>query len=207
MRLAALLHDAAKPATRGMLPDGRVTFIGHDRVGAELARDVLTRLRSSERLRDYVAALTRHHLALGFLVHERPISRRAAWRYLRATAPYAADVTILTVADRLATRGKNAEPAIGAHVALARDMLALAFAEREAGPRPPLVRGDELARELGLAPGPEARRAARPARGGPLRGRDRHPRAGARPRAPAHALVAASRTNASHSAAASQSVP
>ncbi len=155
MRLAALLHDAAKPATRGMLPDGRVTFIGHDREGAELARDVLARLRSSERLRDYVAALTRHHLALGFLVHERPISRRAAWRYLRATAPYAADVTILTVADRLATRGKNAEPAIGAHVALARDMLALAFAEREAGPRPPLVRGDELARELGLAPGPK----------------------------------------------------
>jgi poly(A) polymerase len=154
MRLAALLHDAAKPQTRGELPDGRVTFIGHDREGARLARDVLARLRSSERLRDYVGALTRHHLALGFLVHERPLSRRAAWRYLRATAPYSADVTILTVADRLATRGKNAEPAIAAHLELAREMLGLAFAERETGPQAPLVRGDELAEELGIRPGP-----------------------------------------------------
>jgi poly(A) polymerase len=155
MRFAALLHDAAKPQTRGERPDGRVTFIGHDAVGADQARAVLKRLRSSEKLRDYVAALTRHHLDLGFLVHQRPLDRRTAWRYLRATAPYAADVTILTVADRIATRGKNAEPAIAAHLELAREMLALAFAEREAGPQRPLIPGDELARELGIAPGPE----------------------------------------------------
>jgi poly(A) polymerase len=154
MRFAALLHDAAKPQTRGVRPDGRVTFIGHDAVGADQARAVLKRLRSSERLRDYVAGLTRHHLDLGFLVHERPLDRRTAWRYLRATAPYSADVTVLTVADRIATRGKNAEPAIAAHLALAREMLALAFAEREAGPQRPLVPGDELARELGITPGP-----------------------------------------------------
>ena len=107
MRFAALLHDAAKPLTRGMRPDGRVTFVGHDAEGAELARDVLRRLRASARLADYVAALTRHHLRLGFLVHERPLSRRAVWRYLAATDPYAADVTVFTVADRLATRGQQ----------------------------------------------------------------------------------------------------
>ena len=154
MRFAALLHDAAKPQTRGHRPGGRVTFIGHDAEGAVLARSVLRRLRASERLADYVAELTRHHLRLGFLVHERPLSRRAVWRYLRATEPYAADVTIFTVADRLATRGRNAEPAIAAHLELAREMLGHAFAERAAGPRAPLIRGDELARELGLRPGP-----------------------------------------------------
>ena len=47
MRWAALLHDAAKPQTRGVLPGGRVTFMGHDVEGAELARDVLGRLRAS----------------------------------------------------------------------------------------------------------------------------------------------------------------
>ena len=74
MRFAALLHDVAKPQTRGVLPDGRVTFIGHDAAGRRLAARVLRRLRASERLRDYVAALTRHHLRLGFLVHERPLT-------------------------------------------------------------------------------------------------------------------------------------
>jgi poly(A) polymerase len=150
MRFAALLHDAAKPLTQGRRPDGRVTFIGHDAEGARLARDVLRRLRASVRLADYVAALTRHHLRLGFLVHERPLSRRAVWRYLSATDPYAADVTVFTVADRLATRGKNAEPAIAAHLEVARDMLGPALARRHEEPPEPLVRGDELARELGV---------------------------------------------------------
>jgi poly(A) polymerase len=154
MRFAALLHDAAKPQTRGVREDGFVTFLGHDSAGAELARDVLRRLRASQRMIEYVAALTRHHLRLGFLVREQPLDRRAVWRYLRATAPYAADVTILTVADRFATRGRNAEAAIASHLELASEMLGYAFAERAAGPREPLVRGDDLARELGIEPGP-----------------------------------------------------
>jgi poly(A) polymerase len=154
MRFAALLHDAAKPATRDYRPDGRVTFIGHDSEGAELARDVMRRLRASQRVADYVAALTLHHLRLGFLVHERPLSRRGIWRYLVATDPNAADVTIFTVADRLATRGRNAEPAIAAHLELARDVLGPAFARRSERPPLPLVRGDELAAALGIEPGP-----------------------------------------------------
>jgi poly(A) polymerase len=155
LRFAALLHDAAKPQTRGERPGGGVTFIGHDSEGATLAHDVLRRLRTSERLAAYVAALTRHHLELGFLVHRRPLSRRAIWRYLTGTAPYPADVTLLTVADRLATRGRKAEPAIAAHLEVARVMLAHAFALREAGAQPPLIPGDELAAELGMRPGPQ----------------------------------------------------
>jgi poly(A) polymerase len=154
MRWAALLHDAAKPQTRGERPDGRVTFVGHDTEGAVLARTVLRRLRASQRLGDHVAALVAHHLDLGFLVHERPLSRRAVWRYLRATAPVSADVTVFTVADRLATRGRNADAAIAAHLDLAREMLGHALAEREQGRPEPLVRGDELVREAGIPPGP-----------------------------------------------------
>jgi putative nucleotidyltransferase with HDIG domain len=155
MRWAALLHDVAKPQTRTELPGGRVGFPGHDELGAEMARAILRRLRASERFVEYVGALIRHHLRLGFLAHERPLTRRSVWRYLRATAPHAADVTLLTVADRLATRGRNADPAIAAHLEVARTVLDAALAERAAPPAPPLLRGDELARELGLEPGPQ----------------------------------------------------
>ncbi len=150
LRWAALLHDIAKPQTRSERPDGRVSFIGHDDVGADVARGILRRLRASEKVADYVAALTRDHLHLGFLVHERPLGLRAIHRYLKRTAPYPVDVTVLTVADRLATRGRNAEPAIAAHLEVARTVLEAALAE----PPRPLVRGDELMRELGVAPGP-----------------------------------------------------
>jgi len=152
LRFGALLHDVAKPVTRRVTPEGRVTFIGHDSKGAEIATAVLTRLRASERLREHVAALTRHHLRLGFLVHEAPLGRRAIYRYLRACEPVGVDVTLLSVADRLATRGRGSEEAIRRHLELARVLLGEALAWRRARPRPPL-RGDELAREVGLRPG------------------------------------------------------
>jgi poly(A) polymerase len=158
LRWGALLHDAAKPATRAVIPlSGRVTFIGHDGLGADLAREVLGRLRTSERLRAHVAALVRHHLRLGFMVHEpQPLARESVFGYLRATEPVEVDVTLLSVADRLATRGKRAERAIEVHMHLARAMLADALQWRaQGGPAAPLWRGDELARELGIELGPQ----------------------------------------------------
>jgi poly(A) polymerase len=156
LRWGALLHDAAKPLTREVRPaDGRVTFIGHDARGAELARAVLARLRASERLRAHVAALVRHHLRLGFLVHEpQPLSQRSVFGYLRACSPVEVDVTLLSIADRLATRGDRAQESIDAHLRVASGLLADALRWRAEGAPAPLLRGDELAGELGIATGP-----------------------------------------------------
>jgi putative nucleotidyltransferase with HDIG domain len=157
LRFGALLHDIGKPATRGER-DGYVTFIGHDGEGAEIVGGICRRLRASGRLTGHLQALTRHHLRLGFMVHEAPLAPRRVYEYLRATEPVAADVTLLTVADRLSARGSGpfaTEEAIEAHLDLARGMLAAALDWRRDGPPEPLLRGDELAAELGIAPGPE----------------------------------------------------
>ncbi|HEV2975350.1 MAG TPA: HD domain-containing protein [Solirubrobacteraceae bacterium] len=156
LRWGALLHDAAKPLTRAVRPfDRRVTFLGHDERGATLAREVLARLRTSERLRAHVASLVRHHLRLGFLVHEpQPLPRRVVFGYLRVTEPVEVDVTLLSVADRIATRGDRAERAIAAHLDVARAMLGDALRWRAEGPAKPLLSGDELGAQLGIAPGP-----------------------------------------------------
>ena len=154
LRFGALLHDIAKPQTRDVTDEGRVTFMGHDRAGAVLGSSILRRLRASEKLCGHVAALTLHHLRLGFLVHHVPLSRRDVYDYLLSCSPVGVDVTLLSVADRLATRGDNAECAIAKHVALARTMLTDALAWEANPPRPP-VRGDELVRALGIDPGPQ----------------------------------------------------
>ena len=154
LRFAALLHDAAKPQTRGVLPGGRVTFIGHDSAGADLARVVLRRLRASERLQSHVAGLTRHHLRLGFLVHQQPLPHRTVYAYLTETAPVEIDVTVLSVADRLATRGRKSDVAIKRHLDLADEMFGEALRRQDLLAEGPLVRGDDLARELGIDPGP-----------------------------------------------------
>ncbi len=154
LRFGALFHDIAKPQTREQSAEGRITFIGHDRTGAEMARAALARLRASERVCEYVAALARHHLRLGFLVHEAPLDRRTIYRYLRVCEPVGVDVTLLSVADRLATRGRGYEQAIARHLELAQQLLGEALAWRADRPRPP-VRGHQLTRALGLRGGPE----------------------------------------------------
>jgi poly(A) polymerase len=155
LRFGALFHDVAKPRTRGVREDGRVTFVGHDAAGQEIVRDAFRRLRASERLRSHVGALTRHHLALGFLVHERPLDRGAIYGYLSRCDPVEVDVTVLSCADRLATRGRNAERAIAAHLEVARELIGPALRWHAEGPPRPPLRGDELAAALGIEPGPE----------------------------------------------------
>lgn len=157
LRFGALLHDIGKPATRTE-KDGYVTFIGHDRDGVEIVDGMCRRLRASRGLTRHLQDLTLHHLRLGFLVHEAPLAPRRVHEYLRATEPVGVDVTLLTIADRLSARGSGplaSETAIEAHLSLARQMLAAALDWRREGPPRPLVRGDELAAELGLPEGPE----------------------------------------------------
>ena len=183
LRWGALLHDAAKPLTRGVrAADGRVTFIGHDARGAELAREVLGRLRASERLRAHVAALVRHHLRLGFLVHEpQPLARRTRVR-LPARVRAGRGRRDAAVGRRPAGDARRARArrrsrricALARRDARRRAALARSRARRAAAAR---RRAGARARDRA---GPRAGRAARGARGGAVRGRDRHARAGAR---------------------------
>ncbi len=158
LRFGALLHDVGKPATRTEHAEGFVSFVGHDRVGAEIVAEACARLKTSRALSRHIQGLTLHHLHLGFMTHERPLTRRRLYEYLRTCEPVAADVTLLTIADRLAARGEGptaSEEMIAAHLELAREVLPDALAwHRDGPPRPPIA-GDELAEAIGIEPGPE----------------------------------------------------
>jgi poly(A) polymerase len=157
LRFGAVVHDMGKPATRGRHGD-YITFIGHDREGAVIVGELCERLKTSRRLARHLQGLTLHHLRLGFLIRERPLPGRRVYEYLRDTEPVSADVTLLSVADRLAARGQGpiAGPEmVQAHLELAREMLAAALDWRRAGPPRSPIPGDELAAELEIAPGPE----------------------------------------------------
>ena len=157
LRLGALFHDCAKPETRTER-DGMVGFRGHDELGAEKVGDVFGRLRASRRLSRHVADLTRHHLILGFMAASGPPSPEAVYDYLRRTSPVSVDVTLLTVADRLAARGSGpvaSAEMVGAHLELASKMVAEGLEWHATGPPALPIPGDELAREVGIEPGPE----------------------------------------------------
>lgn len=157
LRLGALFHDIAKPATRSE-QGGFVGFRGHDREGVAVIGGICARLRASRRLTSHLQALALHHLRLGFLIPEAPLPLRRVHEYLRATEPVAVDVTLLTVADRLSARGAGplASPEmVQAHLDLAREMIAAGLDWRRDGPPAPLLNGHDLARELAIEPGPK----------------------------------------------------
>jgi poly(A) polymerase len=70
LRLAAALHDVAKPVTRGEIED-RVLFVSHDSLGAPLVRRVCRRLGLSASLTDPATTLTALHLKIGFMASHR----------------------------------------------------------------------------------------------------------------------------------------
>lgn len=154
IRFASILHDIGKPATRTVQEWG-VGFRGHDSVGAEQIRELCARFRTSRRFSDFLSHLTRDHLVLGFMVRDRPLPPRRIWDYLDRTAPESVETTLLTIADRLSAQGGGVPPeAITGHVELAGEMLADAIALDRDGAPEPLLRGDEIAAEAGINPGP-----------------------------------------------------
>ncbi len=154
LRITALLHDMAKAATRGVLPGGRVTFIGHDVQGAEMADAWCRGLRTSTRLRQFVVGGVRHHLALGFMVHRQPLTLAQLDRYLRRVDPDPIEAIVLSVADRQATDGLRTTPIqITRHLALAREMMAAHSRIGAMEPIRPPIDGAGLAVLLDRPPG------------------------------------------------------
>ncbi|MCP2015790.1 poly(A) polymerase [Deinococcus sp. HSC-46F16] len=155
LRWATLLHDVGKPRTRGTNPrSGRTTFYGHDRVGAELARAMLTRLRLPSATVDRAGALVRAHMA------QLPSNEREARRFVHRRRPLLPDLLRLMLADREASRGPDSHPAIRHAYARAFERVLAALEEQPQAPRP-LLTGEDVMGLLGLSPGPAVGQALR----------------------------------------------
>lgn len=131
LRLAALLHDVAKPVTRGEF-EGRVIFVAHDSLGARLVRRIGLRLDLSAAETDLAATLTALHLKIGFMKHPRtdyPPDRLA-----RAAGPFGEELAVLSWADRLAAQGPRLKPEhLERHEELCGEFVQ---ASRDLGPHP-----------------------------------------------------------------------
>lgn len=152
LRLAALLHDVGKPATRFVDESGRTRFFGHAELGAKMAAEWLRSMRFPGDVIREVEFLVHHHMRLG---DTSKWSAAAARRLVRDMGPSLERFLQLVEADG---RGMKADARKLDLVSIREliDSVKLPAAGRQF--ESPLD-GREIQRLLGLSPGPAVGRA------------------------------------------------
>jgi poly(A) polymerase len=150
LRLAALLHDIGKPATRRITPDG-VAFHHHEVVGARMARERLQALRYPSNTIDDVCALIELHLR--FHGYGEGWTDSAVRRYVRDAGALLDRLNSLTRADVTTRNEKRAKRFERLQDELEERIAALAEREELDKLRPPLD-GRQVMERLGIPPGP-----------------------------------------------------
>lgn len=155
LRLAALLHDIAKPQTKTVEESGKTRFLGHAGEGAVAVIDILERLRFSAREVKLVEIMVKSHLRPTQMSHEGLPTNRAIYRYFRDTGEAGIAILFLSLADHLATRGENFDPAHWReHVEIIAYVLSRHAEEKKLTLPPKLIDGHDLIKLFGLSPGP-----------------------------------------------------
>lgn len=162
LKLAALLHDVAKPETRQVV-NGRVRFFGHELAGAVRAREIGARLRLPGTVCAALERLVRHHLRPMHLGEAGVVTARARYRLYRDLGAETRDLLLLALVDAAAVRGQS-PVTLWPRATLIRDLLAGWAVQQRAAAEPPLVRGEDVMARYGLSPGPEVGRLLRHAR-------------------------------------------
>ena len=154
-KLAALLHDIAKPQTRMVNEFGKIRFYGHPQEGAPVAAAILERLRFSTREIKFVETVVRYHLRPVQMTEDGAApTRRAVYRYFRDLGEAAIATLYFSLADHLATRGPNLEKDNWDwHVGVVAGLIAEHEKEPATAASPALLDGHDLQREFGLKPG------------------------------------------------------
>jgi poly(A) polymerase len=138
---AVLLHDIAKPVTVSREPaTGRIHFYGHERVGAEMAAEIMSRLRFPRKQIDEVVKVVRCHMQF----KDVPEMRKSTLRRLLLRPTFPLELQL----HRLDCLGSHGQLNI-------YDFLVQEAAELQKVPKilPPLLKGEDLI-ALGLKPGP-----------------------------------------------------
>lgn len=159
LRLAALLHDIGKPATRRIEAGGVVTFHHHDVVGAKLATKRLKALRFDNDTISSVSRLIELHLRF-FGYTEGAWTDSAVRRYVRDAGEQLEWLHILTRADVTTRNRRKSDRLSFAYDDLEERIAAIAEAEGIAAVRPDLD-GEAIMAILGIKPGREVGEAYR----------------------------------------------
>ncbi len=105
LKLAGFLHDIGKFSTWTIEENGRHRFIGHDELGANIAKGILKKQKYSKKQIEYITFIIRHHIYPSSVVSAPNINDKIYMRYVRKAGENSIDLITVAKADRLSARG------------------------------------------------------------------------------------------------------
>ncbi len=148
VRMAALLHDIAKPRVKQGEGDD-ATFYNHEVVGAKMTARLLERLKFPKKDIEKIAKLVRYHL---FYYNVDEVTESSVRRLVRQVGPENMEELLqVRMADRIGSGVPKAEPYKLRHLKyviekVSRDPISVRMLK---------VNGEDVMRQLGIKPGPK----------------------------------------------------
>jgi poly(A) polymerase len=153
LKLAALLHDIAKPQAKAFDENGRMRFLGHPENGATIVESILQRLRFSTKEVKVVSLMVKYHLRPTQMSQDNLPTGRAIYRYFRDVGDVGVDTLYLSLADHLATRGPDLLiPQWAFHTRIVAYVLNEHFKQKKAASPVKLIDGNDLVNVFGMKP-------------------------------------------------------
>ena len=152
LRMAALMHDVGKPATKDVGRDGRVSFHHHEIVGARLTKQRMKALRyPKDTIADVVELVALHLRFYGYGRGEWTDS--AVRRYVTDAGPLLPRLHKLTRSD-VTTRNRRKAAQLAADYDALEERIARIAAEEDLARVRPDLDGNAIMELLGVPPGP-----------------------------------------------------
>lgn len=156
IKFALLLHDTGKPGTRNVTEQGRVHFFGHAASGAALSKLICQRLRTSNRRKDRIESIIRHHqrpLALFLAKQESGLRPKTLGRFFRQCADLTPMILLHAIADEMG-KGDPKEDPLNERIVFYQDLMEKYLSATTDNAIFPLVNGQDLMDIFGLSPSP-----------------------------------------------------
>ncbi|MBU1711640.1 MAG: HD domain-containing protein [Proteobacteria bacterium] len=156
LKCSILLHDIGKPNSLTIGNNGKINFWGHDKISAEIAKQISTRLKLSNNEANYIDFIIRNHIAALHLYNsdiKNSLSNKSLTRFFIKCGDMTPDILLHTIADikGKGTEDKRNESFFRFASYLLKEFFS-GYKVKQTGPR--LITGNDLIEEFGLSPSP-----------------------------------------------------
>ena len=157
LKCSILLHDIGKPSAKTTDSKGNIHFYGHGKKSADMAKNIVHRLRFSNHEASYIDFIIRNHIRplFLFIAHQnKTITQKGITRFFLKCGKYAPDLLIHTMADIKGKGNKNDERN-EAFINFAKEMVKYYFSYfQPEKSKPSLITGRDLISDFALTPSP-----------------------------------------------------